>query len=321
MSRALAAVKIGAAGGRGRAEWAHTARGLFWVSPWIVGFAAFLALPLGMSFYYSLTDYSVLEKPVWVGLDNYRVLAMDPIFWKVMRNTAIYALFSIPLGTVLAVLIAALLNQKVRGLAFFRAAVFVPTLVPLVAASMVWMWLFNGEYGLINQALNAVFERLNPLLGTHWHGPNWLGEARWGMPALVVMSLWGIGQAVVIYLAALQDVPEQLHEAACIDGLGAAGRFWHVTIPMISPVILFNVVLAIINAWQVFAVPYVMTKGVGGPERSMYFYTHYLYDNAFLFGPKMGYACAMAWIQLLIILALTAITFWVARRYVYYRGV
>lgn len=291
-------------------------RGLLWISPWLVGFAAFLALPLGMSLYYSLTDYSILEAPLWIGADNYRALAADPTFWKVMKNTVVYALVSIPLGTITALGLAVLLNHDLRGISIFRAAVFLPTFVPLVAAAMVWMWLFNGDFGLINRGVGLL---LAPL-GIPFRGPNWLEDAAWNMPALVIMSLWMIGRAVVIYLAALQGVPRELYEAGHIDGMGPWRRLANVTLPMISPVILFNVIIAIIDAWQVFATPYVLTKAVGGPDKAMYFYTHYLYDNAFLFGPRMGYACAMAWVQLVIILGLTVLTFCVSRRYVYYRA-
>ncbi len=294
--------------------------GLAWISPWLVGFLVFLAFPLLLSFRYSLTDYSILESPLPIGLENYRQLLDDPTFWKVMWNTAVYAIFTVGLGTVLAILLASLLNRDIPGIGIFRTAIFVPTLVPLVAAAMVWMWLFNGELGLINAGLRPLFTVVNAALGTDFRGPAWLEEAAWNMPALVIMSLWMVGRAVVIYLAALQGVPQDMYEASAIDGMGRARRFWHVTLPMISPVILFNVIIAIIDAWQVFAVPYVMTRGIGGPEKAMYFYSHYLYDNAFLFGPRMGYACALAWVQLAIVLCLTGLTFWVSRRYVFYRS-
>lgn len=284
--------------------------GLLWVSPWVVGFLAFMLAPIAMSLYYSLTDYNLLEAPLWVGSANYKRMLTDGVFGTVLKNTAVYALFSIPLCTVLAVVIAALLNGKVRFRGAFRAAIFIPTLVPLAASAMVWMWLFNGEYGLINRALS--------LFGIH--GPNWLQDAGWVMPALVLMSLWGIGQAVVTYLAALQDVPPALYEAASLDGMGVLRRFWNVTLPMISPVILFNVITLTIGTVQVFAVPYVMSKAApGGPDREMYFFTSYMYDNAFVFG-QMGYASALAWVQLLVILALTGLMFLVSRRVVYYRA-
>lgn len=283
--------------------------GLGFVSPWVIGFVSFMVLPIVLSVWYSFTDYSLIQKPFWIGLDNYTALMHDGVFWKVVLNTLIYAGVAVPLGTVVALVIASLLAARIRFVGFYRAAVFVPTLVPMVASAMIWMWLFNGELGLINRTLDAVGVR----------GPNWLGDSHFVMASLVVMSLWGVGQAVVIYTAALQDVPKVLYEAADLDGFGVVGRFVHVTLPMISPVILFNVIIAIIATWQVFAVPYIMLGGTGGPDQAGYFYTMYLYDKAFPFG-QMGYASALAWIQTLIILALTALTFAVSRRTVYYAG-
>ena len=293
--------------------------GLAFISPWLFGFAAFLVTPIALSLYYSLTDYSVLEPPLWVGLDNYTRLLHDALFWKVLRNTTIYALISVPLGTVVAIAIACLLNADIRGRAIWRALVFLPSLVPLVAAAMVWMWMFNGELGLINTTLDPIIALVNAALGTSLRAPNWLGSPAWVMPSLILMSLWGIGNAVVIYLAALRDVPVSLYEAAALDGVRPLGRFRHVTLPMISPVVLFNVIVGIIAAWQVFAVPYVMLGTSGGPDRAGYFYTTYLYDNAFPY-TKMGYACALAWVQLVLVLILTGFTMLSSRRIVYYRG-
>jgi multiple sugar transport system permease protein len=297
----------------------HAAVGLLFVSPWIVGFAAFLLAPIALTLYYSFTDYTVLEPPLWIGLENYGRLLHDPVFWRVLHNTAIYVFIGVPLCTVAAIAIACLLNSNIRFRAFWRAMVFLPSLVPLVAAAMVWMWMFNGELGLINNALDPLLGLVNATLGTDLRGPNWLGSPKWVMPSLILMSLWGIGNAVVIYLAALRDVPASLYEAAALDGVSPFGRFLHVTLPMISPVVLFNVIVGIIAAWQVFAVPYVMLGTSGGPDRAGYFYTTYLYDNAFPYS-KMGYASAMAWVQLLIVLALTWFTIVSSRRLVYYRG-
>lgn len=293
--------------------------GLAFISPWLVGFAVFLLAPIAMSLYYSFTDYSVLEPPLWAGSENYTRLLHDPVFWKVLRNTTVYTLIAVPLCTVVAIAIACLLHADIRGRAFWRAVVFLPSLVPLVAAAMVWMWIFNGELGLLNSTLDPLLSVVNGVLGTHLRGPNWLGSPGWVMPSLILMSLWGIGNAVVIYLAALGDVPASLYEAAALDGVSPLGRFRHVTLPMISPVVLFNVIIGVIAAWQVFAVPYVMLGSAGGPDRAGYFYTMYLYDNAFPYG-KMGYASAMAWVQLLIVLALTGMTMLLSRRVVYYRG-
>ncbi len=283
-----------------------SSRGLLWISPWLVGFLLFFAAPMGMSFYYSLTDYPLIEKPLFVGQKNYLELFRDPVFWKVMWNTLVYAAISIPLGTVIALAVAGLLNTKVRGVGFFRAAVYVPQVVPIVASAMVWMWLFNAEWGLINQVLVMLGVEARDL-------PNWLGDRKWAMWSLIVMNLWVIGQPVVIYLAALQDVPKQLYEAGSLDGMGPVRRFWHVALPAISPVVLFNTVYLTISCWQVFAIPYIMTEG--GPDRATYFYSHYLYDNAFQF-QRMGYASAMAWVQFVIILGLTALMFVGSRKLV-----
>lgn len=287
--------------------------GLLFVSPWIVGFLSFMAAPILMSLYYSFTDYPLLEPPAWVGLGNYAEMFTDPLFWKTMGNTTLYAALAVPFGTILALFVAWLLNQSVKGLVFFRSAVFLPSLVPLVASSMIWLWLFNGELGLINVAIDGV---LGPL-GVR--GPNWLGDSTWIMPALVLMSFWSIGQAVVIYIASLQDVPKSLYEAADLDGMPPLTKFLNVTLPMISPVVLFNVIMAIITSWQVFAVPYIMLGSEGGPDRAGFFYTMYLYDNAFRF-QRMGYASAMAWVQLLIILSLTGLTFLASKKLVHYRA-
>lgn len=284
--------------------------GLLWTAPWWLGFLLLLAGPMAISLYISFTDYSLLQPPVYVGTANYRSLMVDNTFWRTVRNTLVYAGVSIPLVTVLAVLLAALLNQRARGQAFFRAAIFVPTIVPLVAVGVVWTWFLNPEFGLMNQMLRGVGVDSPPV---------WIESPRWAMAALILISLWLVGTPVVIYLAGLQDIPEELYEASRIDGATAWRRFWHVTLPGLGPVILFNVITAIIASWQVFALPYVLWKARPGPDRSVYFYTMYLFDNAFRF-LKMGTASAMAWIQLLIILALTALVFWVSRRMVYYRG-
>lgn len=288
----------------------RTLRGLAWVSPWLIGAIAFLFVPMALSLYYSFTDYSMLEPPLWVGGGNYARMLGDPTFARVVRNTAVYCAWSIPLQTALAVTLAVLLNGRLPLRGLLRACIFVPTLVPLIASAMIWMWLFNGEYGLIN--------RLLALAGIH--GPAWLIDRRWVMVAMVLMSLWGVGQAVVVYLAALQDVPRQMYEAGRIDGMGPLRQFVSVTLPMISPAILFNVIALTINSVQVFAVPYVMFRRPDGTNPAGQFYTMYLYENAFVYG-QMGYASAMAWVQLLVVLALTGLMILASRRLVHYRRV
>ncbi|MDX2114487.1 MAG: sugar ABC transporter permease [Planctomycetota bacterium] len=281
--------------------------GLLWISPWLAGFALFMALPIALSLAYSLTDYPLLESPVWIGLDNYRALFSDPLFARVLLNTGLFTLMYVPASTALSILIAVLLNQRVPGLWAFRTAVYIPSLVPVVASAMIWLWLFNADLGLINLALRV--------LGLE--GPNWLGSPAWALPALVIMSLWNIGQPVVVYLAALQDVPRPLLEAASLDGAGPLRRLWHVTLPMISPAILFNVIVTTINTLQVFAIPYIMTEG--GPDNSTLMYSHYLYNNAFVY-MKMGYASALAWVQFLVVLALTGVLWFASHGLVHYRA-
>jgi multiple sugar transport system permease protein len=288
-------------------EWQNLGKGLGFLSPWLFGFLLFTILPVGLSFYYSLCDYSLLQPPLYIGLANYRDLMADPIFWKALGNTFKYALMALPAGMFVSLGLALLLNAPIRGQAIYRTIIFLPSLVPTVASAMLWLWLFNAKLGLINTMLGA--------FGIE--GPGWLTTPEWAMPALALMSLWGVGHTVVIYLAGLQDVPKELYEAAELDGVGAWSRLRNVTLPMISPVIFFNLVMAIIGTLQVFAIPFVMTGG--GPARATYFFTMYLYDNAFAY-LKMGYASAMAWIQLVIILALTGIAFWSSKRWVHYQG-
>lgn len=285
-------------------------RGLLWVSPFLIGAAVFLLVPMALSLYYSMTDYSVLEPPLWVGAGNYRRMLSDPTFLRVVKNTALYCIIAIPLQTALAIGLAALLNGRVPLRRFFQACIFLPTLVPLIASAMVWMWLFNGEYGLINRLLAKIGIT----------GPTWLVDQDWVMVSLVLMSLWGVGQAVVVYIAALQDVPRQLYEAGRLDGMGPLRQFLHVTVPMISPAILFNVIALMINSVQIFAVPYVMFRKPDGTNPAGHFYTMYLYENAFVYG-RMGYASAMAWVQLIVVLLLTALMLWASRRLVNYRRV
>lgn len=287
--------------------------GLLFISPWIAGFAAFTIYPLAASFYYSLCDYSVLKPPVFVGGANYHELFTDPVLWKSLYNTMYFAVFFLPLATLLAIVLALLLNTGVRGMTIYRTIFFLPSLTPLVALGILWMWMLNGEYGVVNYVLNMV---LNPL---GLQAPIWLQSTAWSKPAIILMSLWGVGHAVVIYLAGLQDIPKQLYEAADLDGARWFSKVRHITIPLLSPAIFFNVVMGLISALQVFALPYVLTDGTGGPARSTTFYTMYLYNSAFRY-LRMGYACAMAWILFLIILALTLLVYRMSRKRVHYGG-
>lgn len=291
-----------------RRELRQLGKGLAFLSPWIVGFLAFTLLPVVLSFYYSLCDYSLLQPPVFIGGDNYRELLHDAVFWKSLWNTLYYAAMAIPAGLLVSLGLALLLNVSMPGQAVFRTIIFLPSLVPIVASAMLWMWIFNTKLGLLNAVLATVGIQ----------GPGWITNASYAMPSLALMSLWGVGQTVVIYLAGLQDVPKELYEAAEIDGAGVWRRLWHVTLPMLSPVIFFNLVIAIIGVLQVFDVPYIMTSN-GQPARATYFIAMYLRDNGFTY-LKMGYASAVAWIMLLMVIALTGLAFWTSRRWVHYQG-
>jgi multiple sugar transport system permease protein len=283
--------------------------GLLFISPWILGFLAFRIVPFVMSFYYSFTFYPVLQAPKWIGFQNFQNLAEDPRFLTSLYNTAYYAFFAVPLGTVAGILLAMLLNMKVRWLSVFRTIFYLPSITPVVATSIVWLWMFNPRNGVINYVLSLVGIR----------GPGWLGSPEWSKPALILMSLWGVGGAVVIYLAALQDVPRELIEASQLDGANTARQIWHITLPMISPVILFNVITGLIGAFQFFTEVHVMTGGSGSPADSTLMMSIYLWQSAFQFF-KMGYASAQAWVLFLIIVFFTIILFRVSGRLVYYGG-
>lgn len=281
--------------------------GLLFASPWILGFAIFLAYPVLASLYYSFTNFSILRPPQVIGVQNYQELAGDSVFHQALGNTFIYVLGAVPLSTVIAICLAMLLNTKVRGMSYYRTIFFLPSLVPMVALGTLFLWIFNGDYGLLNEAMRTVgFDQ----------PPNWLGNPSYSKWTLVLISMWGSGQAMVIYLAGLQNVPISLYEAADLDG----AKFWaktrSVTLPMISPVILFNVIMGIIGALQVFAVPYVMFPG-GAPARSTYFIASYLFDNAFQY-QRMGYASAVGWVMFLITLTLTILALKVSERHVHY---
>jgi multiple sugar transport system permease protein len=295
-----------------RSERKRLRTGIGFTSLWIVGLAAFTAYPVIASLFYSFCDYSILKSPVWCGLENYQQLLQDGLFWKSLRNTLFYAGLSVPLGTAVALGLAVLLNHDVRGKATYRLLFFMPSIVPVVASAMLWLWIFNGQYGLMNGFLNVF---LSPL---GLHGPAWLADPSWSKPALVIMSLWGTGNAVVIYLAGLQNVPRELYEAAEIDGASAWQRFIHVTLPAIAPVVAFNAIMALIGAMQLFAQAYIMSEAANGngsasdgnPERSTLFYTIYLFSTAFQ-DLRMGYASAMAYILFIVTAALT----WIAARF------
>jgi multiple sugar transport system permease protein len=276
------------------------------VLPWILGFLIFTAYPIAASAYYSLTDFPILTGPTWVGLENYRALFFDDdLFWKSLGVTAIYSLAAVPSGVIVGYLIALLLNQNMRGQSVWRTIYFLPTIVPTIASAYLWSWLFNPDYGLINGILVNVGLR----------SPRWFGSTGWVLPAFLIMYLWGAGGGLVLYLAALQQVPTTLYDAAKVDGANAWQRLTNVTLPMTSPVILFTFLTGIIGTFQIFTAGYVVTNG--GPDNASLFYVLYLYRNGWQYY-KMGYAAALAWILFVIIFALTLLSLYASRRFVYY---
>ena len=274
--------------------------GLFFISPWLIGLICFTAYPVGASLVFSMTDYDIMSPPKWVGIENYvDMLFDDALFAKSLSNTVIFALLSVPTSIAVGFGLALLLNQKALGESIFRTIIFVPTLVPSVALAIMWLWLFNPQFGVVNGLLWELFGI---------NGPGWLTDEDWSKPTLLLMSLWTVGYGVVIFLAGLQDIPQSLYEAAEIDGAGVAQKTRHVTIPLLTPVIFFQLVISIIAIFQIFTAPHVMTGGSGQPAKSLLFYVMYLYRQAFVY-MRMGHASGMAWILFLIILACTLVIF------------
>jgi multiple sugar transport system permease protein len=279
----------------------------FFIAPWALGFVVFTAGPILASLALSFTRYDIMMPPRFVGLRNFGDLFSDDLFFKSLYNTAYIVFFAVPLGMILAFALALLLNQKVRGMASYRTAFYIPSIVPAIGSAVLWRFLLQPQWGLVNGAL--------ALVGIQ--GPGWLSSEVWSKPALILVMLWSSGGPMVIYLAGLQDVPQSLYDAAHIDGAGLWARFTHVTLPLMTPTIFYTLVMRVINIFQVFGIVYVMTDGMGGPINSTLVYLVYLYRNAFSYF-KMGYASAMAWVLFMIILGLTLIQFSLARSWVYY---
>jgi multiple sugar transport system permease protein len=283
-------------------------QGYLFIAPWLIGFFVFTAGPFLASLYISFTSWDVVGKMEWVGTSNYeKMFTNDALFLKALWNTAYYVIFHVPGVVIIALALATLLNQKLHGIAIYRTVFYLPAVTSGVATAIVWMFIFNGQTGLLNEGLG--------LLGIK--GPNWLGTTQWAMPALIIMSLWNVGQPMIIYLAALQGVPQHLYEAVSIDGGGRWAKFRNVTVPLITPAIFFNMVMQIIGSFQVFNSAYVITYG--GPAEATTVYVLYLYKVAFR-NLNMGYAAGLAWVLFIIILAFTMFQVTMSRRWVYYEG-
>jgi len=282
--------------------------GLLFVSPWIIGFVLWTVYPLVASIYYSLTRYDLLRPPVFIGLRNYQqILTTDKDFRLVMYNTLYWVGLSAPSGVVSAFLMANLLNTRLVGRSAFRAIFFFPSIVPAVVTAMIWQFLLNSQYGAINATLAGMGLKTIPFLSS----PTYV------KPTLLLIHMWAQGSALVIFLATLQDVPRSLYEAATMDGANRWHKFQHITIPMCSPVILFNLVMGYIYGFQYFTLPWLLTTG--GPNRATEFYSLYLYRNAFIW-LRMGKASALAWILFLMVVAFTVLLFRTSARWVYYGG-
>ncbi|MCY4539496.1 MAG: sugar ABC transporter permease [Chloroflexi bacterium] len=272
--------------------------GLFFVAPWIIGFMAFTVYPFFASLYFSFTNFNIINfTPRWVGLDNYvELFTADPLFWISIGNSIRYAALLLVAATIFDIFIAYLLSLNVRFLSIYRTIFFFPVLVPVVAASLTWIWILNPRFGLMNGLLD--------LIGVK--GPNWLASPNTAMYSIILIAVWGSGRQVIVYLSGFNDIPRSLYEAADIDGASGTQKFWRITLPLLSPQIFFNVVTLIIFSLQSFSEVYIMTQG--GPANSTLLYAVNLYNRAFR-DFAMGYASALAWIMFLLILGLTLIIF------------
>jgi multiple sugar transport system permease protein len=282
--------------------------GLLFVSPWLLGFLLWTLYPLVSSAYYSFTRYDLIKPPIWIGLGNFKeIFTDDPRFWTVVYNTFYYVGISVPLGVAVAFLLASLLNTKIVARSAFRAIFYIPAIVPAVCTAMVWLFIYNNQYGVINNILRGMGQPIIPFLSS----------LEWAKPSLIVIALWATGTAMVIFLAALQDVPRTLYEAATVDGANSWHKFRHITLPMCSPIILYSLVIGIIGGFSVFLMPYLLTNG--GPMASTEFYAMNLYRQAFEYF-RMGKASALAWIMAIVVALMTALLFKTSGSWVFYGG-
>lgn len=326
---ASAKVTLGAHGGRQGRFSPVTRRnlrnGLLFISPWLFGLCLFTLYPLVMTAYYAFTDYDgVTFPPHWLGLGNFKMLVTnDPQFWPAVANTVWWAVCSVPLSILCGVLLALLLNLPARGMGIYRTLFYIPSLVPLVGATMLFLWLFNPSGGLINALIG----------GLGLPQPGWFTDPNWAKPALLVQALWGLGGGMIIYLAGLKDIPREMYEAASIDGANGPRQLRHITLPMLTPTIFFNLVLGAIAAFSYFGQALVASStstalgggggngadAIGGPVDSTLFYSLYLYQQIFT-NFQLGYASAMSWLLTIAVMALTALIFGTARKWVFYGG-
>lgn len=291
-----------------KSKWNQKSVPYFFIMPWIVGFLVFTLGPLIFSLVISFFNWPIVGDVKFVGLENYiRMFTSDTLFYHSLGVTLKFALLFVPLYIIIALSLALLLNNPIKGDSIFKTVFYLPSVISGVAVSMIWMWIFDFKYGIINYLLSLF----------NISGPNWLGDPKWAIVAMVIASLWGQGTMVLIFLAALKDIPKEYYEAASIDGAGAIRKFFNITLPLITPSLLFNLIMTVISAFQQLTLALVMTKG--GPSNSTFFYAMYVYNNAFKHF-EMGYASANAWIMFFIILALTMFIFKSSSVWVYYES-
>lgn len=297
--------------GRGRFSLSRTERknlglALLFISPWIIGFVAFLAYPIWYTLRLSFTSYSGFGDPVWIGLDNYRRMWDDNLFWTSLWNTAYYTGLAVPIGVVVAMVLALAMNQGLPEIPIYRAILFLPSVLPLFAISFIFLTLLDPNQGIVNEFLRRF--GLNP--------PNWFGDPAYAKLGIVMIAQFGAGQVALIFLAGLKGIPQSLYEAAMLDGAGVWSRFWNVTLPLMTPVILYDLILGISSGLQVFTQAYIITAG--GPANATNFFVFYLYSNAFRYGGQMGYASALAVILFIITFIIAGLVFVTSNRWVHY---
>ncbi len=280
--------------------------GYLFIAPWLLGLVLLRIGPMFVSLYMSLNEWDLFRPPIWLGLGNYQRMATDPLFWTSLRNTVVYVGGRVPLVLILSLTIAILLNQAIPLKNILRTVYYLPVVTPEVAMYLLWIWMFQPDVGIINRMLSFVGIK----------GPNWLGSMEFAKPALILVSSWGIGSIMVVFLAGLQGVPTHLYEAAELDGANAWNKIWNVTIPLITPVIFFNMIMGIIGSFQMFSKAYVMTGGFPGYATLMY--VLYLYQQAFVWF-RMGYGSSLAWVLFAILFTFTFIMF-KRSQWVYYEG-
>lgn len=281
--------------------------GWLFASPWILGFVLWTLGPMLASLLLAFTEWDLMTPAEWIGLGNMQTMVQDNLVWQAIKVTTVYAITSVPLHLVFGLLLAILLNHSIFGVRLYRTAFYLPSVLSGVAVALLWRWLFSPEFGLFNLLLSYFDIR----------GPSWLGDEHWALPSLVIMSLWGVGAGAIIYLAGLQGIPTDLYEAAEVDGASGWSRLFHITLPMMTPVLFFQLVVGIINALQIFTQAFIMTSG--GPNNATLFLVLYLYRNAFQYF-RMGYASAIAWVLFTYILLLTLLVFRSSSAWVYYEG-